>query len=218
MIFDVDWIILTGGLLAIGLIVFAESGLFFGFMFPGDTLLLTAGFFAAQGKLPIVPLIIVIVIAAIAGDNVGYQTGRRFGPSVFKRKDGILFRREYVQKAQDFYERHGGKTIILARFFPAVRTFVPIVAGVGKMSWPYFATYNVIGGILWGVGVTLFGYLIGNTAPSIEKYFFWSVIIVAHGFMFFMIFQIFKSPEVRARLKTALREEWNHYFGKKSKS
>lgn len=215
MILSAEAIIQAGGLLAIAFIVFAESGLLFGFIFPGDTLLLTAGFFAAEGKLPIVPLVAIIVVAAIAGDNVGYHTGRRFGPGVFKRKDGLLFRQEYIEKAQGFYKQHGGKTIVLARFFPAVRTFVPIVAGVGKMSWPYFAAYNVLGGLLWGVGVTMLGYLIGNAAPNVDQYFFWGVIIVAHLFLFFMLFQIFKSPAVRQRLKTSLKEEWHHFFGKK---
>ena len=218
MIFDAESIILAGGLLAIAFIVFAESGLFFGFIFPGDTLLLTAGFFAAQDKLPIAPLIAVIVIAAILGDNVGYQTGRRFGPKVFKRKDGIFFRREYVDKAQRFYDKHGGKTIILARFFPAIRTFAPIVAGVGKMHWLYFASYNVIGALLWGVGVTLFGYLLGSAAPDIDQYLFWGVIGFGHIIMIFIFYQIFKQPETRQRLRRALVEEFRHFFKRKKKN
>ena len=217
MIFDVETIVKTGGLLAIAFIVFAESGLLFGFLFPGDTLLLTAGFFAAQGDLPLIPLIAIIVISAIAGDNVGYQTGRRFGPKVFKRGDGIFFRREYILRADKFYRRHGGKTIILARFFPAIRTFAPIVAGVGKMSWPYFAAYNVVGALLWGVGVTMLGFVIGNAAPNIDRYLFWGIIIVAHIFLFFILFQILKNPDTRQKLKKALREEWQHFFKSRSK-
>ncbi|MBI2591965.1 VTT domain-containing protein [Candidatus Saccharibacteria bacterium] len=215
MFLNAESIIQAGGLLAIAFIVFAESGLLFGFIFPGDTLLLTAGFFAAQGSLPIIPLIIIIVLAAIIGDNVGYQTGRRFGPSVFKRHDGLLFRHEYIEKADKFYKKHGGKTIILARFFPAVRTFAPIVAGVGKMSWPYFAAYNVIGGLLWGVTVTMLGYLIGNAAPDVDQYFFWGIIIAAHVFLLLMIYQVLKSPDVRRRLKKALKEDWQHFFARK---
>lgn len=218
MIFDVETIIKTGGLLAIALIVFAESGLLFGFLFPGDTLLLTAGFFAAQGELPLIPLIALIVVAAIVGDNVGYQTGKRFGPAVFKRQDGIFFRKEYIQRADKFYKRHGGKTIILARFFPAIRTFAPIVAGVGKMSWPYFAAYNVVGGVLWGIGVTMLGYIIGNAAPNIDQYLFWGVIITAHLFLFLMLFQVLKKADTRRQLKTALRQEWNHFFKKNKRS
>lgn len=211
-IFSAEGIIQAGGLLAIGFIVFAESGLLFGFIFPGDTLLLTAGFFAAQGKLAIVPLVIVIVVAAILGDNVGYQTGRKFGPKVFKRKDGLLFRQDYIEKAQKFYNRHGGKTIILARFFPAVRTFVPIVAGVSKMSWPHFAFYNVFGGLLWGVGVTMFGYLIGSAAPEVDQLFFIGVIVIAHIFLFAVLFKILKNREVRQNLRARLKEEWRHFF------
>lgn len=214
MLFDVEHIVLAGGLLAIALIVFAESGLFFGFFLPGDTLLLTAGFVAAQGHLPIVPLIAVIVVSAILGDNVGYQTGRRFGPKIFKRSDGILFRQEYLEKAQGFYQRHGGKTIILARFFPAVRTFAPIVAGAGKMSWPHFAAYNVIGGLLWGVGITMLGYLIGTRLPNIDQYLIIGIIVIAHLFLIAVLVRIFKEPEVRRQLRENLREEWNHFFKK----
>lgn len=215
MFFDVEQIVLTGGLLAIAFIVFAESGLFFGFFLPGDTLLLTAGFLAAQGHLPIVPLIAIIVVSAILGDNVGYQTGRRFGPSVFKRKDGIFFRQEYLLKANEFYKKHGGKTIILARFFPAVRTFAPIVAGAGKMDWRYFAAFNVVGALLWGLGITLLGYFIGTRLPNIDQYLILGIIIVAHLFLLGILIKIFKNPDVRHQLKKNLREEWNHFFGKK---
>ncbi|HLG90906.1 VTT domain-containing protein [Candidatus Saccharibacteria bacterium] len=218
MLFDVAELIRWGGLLVIAFIVFAESGLLFGFFFPGDTLLLTSGFFAAQGLLPIETLIIIIVMAAVLGDNVGYQTGKHLGPRVFKRRDGIFFRREYVERAERFYEKHGGKTIIIARFFPAIRTFAPIVAGVGKMSWLRFASYNVVGGVLWGVGVTLAGYYIGTSFPTIDHYILPAILIVGHIMLFFILYQIFRSPEVRARLKKALREEWNHYFAKKSRS
>lgn len=218
MLLDVETIITAGGLLAIGLIVFAESGLLFGFFFPGDTLLLTAGFFAAQGALPIESLIAVIVIAAILGDNVGYQTGRHFGPRVFKRRDGIFFRQEYVERAQRFYDKHGGKTIIMARFFPAIRTFAPVVAGVGKMSWVKFASYNVIGGLLWGVGVTLAGYYIGTSFPTIDHYILPAILVVGHLMLFGILFHIFRNPAVRAKLKKDIRDEWNHYFGKKKAS
>jgi membrane-associated protein len=216
MFFDVAELIKWGGLLLIGFIVFAESGLLFGFFFPGDTLLLTAGFFAAQGILPIETLIAIIVIAAILGDNVGYLTGKHFGPKVFKRRDGLFFRREYVERAERFYEKHGGKTIIIARFFPAIRTFAPIVAGVAKMNWVYFAAYNVVGALLWGVGVTLAGYYIGTSFPTIDHYILPAILIVGHIMLFIFLYHIFRNPQVRAKLKKAIREEWNHYFGKKN--
>lgn len=201
--------------MVIALIVFAESGLLFGFFFPGDTLLLTAGFFAAQGHLPIETLVGVIVIAAILGDNVGYLTGKHLGPRVFKRRNGLFFRQEYVDRAQKFYDKHGGKTIIIARFFPAIRTFAPIVAGVGKMSWPYFAAYNVVGAVLWGVSITMAGYYIGTNFPSIDHYLLWAILIIGHIFMFIILYHLFKNPKVRAKLRKSLREEWEHYFGKK---
>jgi len=131
---DPATILQSGGLLIVGLFVFAESGLLVGFFLPGDTLLLTAGVFAAQGKISIVWLMIVTVIAAVSGDNVGYSIGRRTGHRIFKKKDGILFRAEYINRAENFYESHGGKTITLARFLPIIRTFAPVVAGVAKMD------------------------------------------------------------------------------------
>src|SRR3989344_5299245 len=202
MFFDSEQIVQSGGLLLIALMVFAESGLLFGFIFPGDTLLLAAGFFAGQGKLPIVWLIVVVVIAAVLGDNVGYRIGRRLGPRIFKRKNGLLFRREYIQKTQAFYNRHGGKTIVLARFVAYIRTFAPMVAGMGKMQWQQFAFYNLAGGILWGVSLPLIGYLIGSSFPQVDRYFIWSLIISAHILLIIILFHILKNPEVRKKLKT----------------
>ncbi len=214
MLFDVEALITWGGLTLITFMVFAESGLLFGVIFPGDSLLLTAGFFAAQGNLPLIPLLVLVCLAAILGDNVGYHTGNRYGPRIFKRKDGLFFRQEYVIKAQNFYDKHGGKTIIIARFFPVIRTFAPIIAGVGKMKWRYFAAYNVVGGVLWGGGIIMFGYLIGNASPDIENYLFASIIIVAHAIMFYMIYHLLKEPATRAHLKKAIKEEYHHFFKK----
>lgn len=167
---DIEALIQSGGLLLVTLIIFAESGLLIGFFLPGDTLLFTAGFFAAQGKLPLGWLILCTTIAAIVGDNVGYTIGERTGPRIFRKKDGMFFRQDYIEKAEDFYERHGGKTIILARFVPVVRTFAPVVAGVGKMPRKRFFFYNVIGGVLWAAGVTLLGYWLGSKIPNIVRH------------------------------------------------
>lgn len=167
---NVEGLIQSGGILLIAAIVFAESGLLIGFFLPGDTLLFTAGFFAAQGHFNIYVLIAAIVIAAIVGDNVGYSIGRRTGHRVFKKEDGIFFHKKHIQNAEKFYERHGGKTIILARFIPAVRTFAPVVAGVGKMPRKRFMFFNVIGGFFWGVSVTLLGYWLGSKIDNIEAY------------------------------------------------
>ncbi len=194
---NIEHLIQSGGLLIIGLIVFAESGLLVGFFLPGDTLLLSAGIFAAQGKLALVPLIVTIVVAAIVGDNVGYSIGRRTGPRIFRKKDGLFFRHEHIARAEKFYEDHGGKTIILARFVPVVRTFAPIVAGVGKMPRERFMFFNVIGGLLWGVGVTLLGYWFGSKIPDIDKYIQPTILAVTILTFGPALWHLFKEKETR---------------------
>ncbi|MCA9331708.1 VTT domain-containing protein [Candidatus Saccharibacteria bacterium] len=166
----IDKFILGGGLVMIGATVFAESGLLIGFFLPGDTLLFGAGILASQGVLPLHWLIIVVVISAIVGDNVGYSIGRRTGKRLFKKKESILFKPEHLERAEKFYEQHGGKTIILARFVPIVRTFAPMVAGIGKMSRGKFLFFNIIGGILWGAGVIMLGYWLGSKMPWVEHF------------------------------------------------
>lgn len=169
-ILDPAVVIKTLGLLGVVIIIFAESGLFFGFFLPGDSLLFTAGFIASQGFMPIGWLLVLCSIAAIAGDTVGYWFGRRTGPMIFKREDSWFFHKKHVQKAKDFYDKHGKKTIVLARFIPIIRTFAPIVAGVAQMEYKTFLRYNIIGGLLWAVGVTMLGYLLGNIIPNAERY------------------------------------------------
>lgn len=166
--------ILQAGMIAsyvlIFAIIFAESGLFFGFFLPGDSLLFTLGILASQGSLNIWLIILLGCLAAISGDSVGYTFGRRVGPTLFKKEDSLLFRKEYLEKARRFYAEHGKITIILARYTPFVRTFAPIVAGIGKMPYSTFLIYNVVGGISWIMIITLLGYFLGNTVPNIEKY------------------------------------------------
>lgn len=181
--FDINSIIESGGLLLIGLIIFAESGLLIGFFLPGDTLLFSAGFFASQDKLPLLPLLLIVVVAAIVGDNVGYRIGKKTGKHIFRKKDGLIFRREYLLKAESFYSRHGGKTIVLARFVPIIRTFAPVVAGAAQMSQKKFASFNVIGGLFWGVSVTIGGFLLGSRFSNIDKYIF-PVVILASAVTF----------------------------------
>jgi membrane-associated protein len=169
-ILDPEQLISRGGYLLIFAIVFAESGLLIGFFLPGDSLLFTAGMFAGgafASKLPNVQfniwiLVIGIFIAAVAGDQVGYQFGLRVGPAIFRRPNSRLFKHENVEKAQEFFDKHGPNAIVLARFVPIVRTFCPIVAGVGRMDRATFTRYNLVGGLLWGVGVTLLGYFLGG--------------------------------------------------------
>jgi membrane-associated protein len=150
-------------------ILFAESGLLVGFFLPGDTLLFAAGFLASQGILNIGILLVGSAIAAIVGDNVGYFTGNRFGRKLFTKESSWFFDPEHLVKAQEFYDKHGKLTIILARFVPIIRTFAPIVAGIGRMNYPIFVTYNIVGGLLWTIGVTLLGYFFGQLIPDIDK-------------------------------------------------
>lgn len=198
---NVEHLLESGGILLVGLIVFAESGLLIGFFLPGDTLLFSAGFFAAQGKLSLGWLILVIVAAAIIGDNVGYTIGKHSGKRIFRKKDGLFFRQEYIVRAEAFYERHGGKTIILARFVPIVRTFAPVVAGVGRMPRRRFMMFNIVGAITWGAGVTLLGYFLGSKIPNVDAYI-QPIIIGAVLFTFApTLFHVGKDLLMRARKK-----------------
>jgi membrane-associated protein len=167
---DPVFIIKTLGIIGVFLIVFAESGLFFGFFLPGDSLLFTAGLLASQGYFSISLLIIGSVVCAILGDSVGYAFGKKVGPKIFTKDDSLFFHRDHIAKAQHFYEKHGKKTIILARFIPIVRTFAPIVAGVGNMRYRTFLSYNIIGGIIWAVLLPLLGYILGSTVPHVDRY------------------------------------------------
>ena len=161
---DPEVLIRTFGTVGILAIVFIESGLLVGFFLPGDSLLFTAGLLSATTDYvaPIWILLITIPLAAIAGDQVGYAIGRKFGPPLFERPDSRFFKREYVDKSAAFFEKHGPKTVVLARFVPIVRTFVPVMAGTSRMHYRTFVTYNVIGGLLWGSGVTALGYFLGG--------------------------------------------------------
>jgi len=162
----------TFGTIGLFVIIFAESGLLIGFFLPGDSLLFTAGLLASQGKfglnLPV--LLIGCFIAAVAGDQVGYMFGQKAGPALFRRPDSRIFKQQYVHRANEFFERHGRKTIVIARFVPIVRTFAPILAGVGSMQYRSFLTFNIVGALLWAVGVTTAGYILGDTVPDIDKY------------------------------------------------
>ncbi|MDQ1514788.1 MAG: rane-associated protein [Actinomycetota bacterium] len=162
----------------IGLIVtiFAESSLIF--FLPGDTLLFTAGLLASQGKLNIAVVLLGSFAAAVAGNQVAYVVGNRLGPSLFK-PGSRLFKAEYVARANEYFDKFGSRTIVLARFIPAVRTFAPILAGIGTMRYRTFATYNVVGALLWAIGVTLLGYTLGKTVHGIDKYLLPVIIVIA---------------------------------------
>jgi membrane-associated protein len=202
---DVEKVIQSGGILLVGAMVFAESGLLVGFFLPGDTLLFTAGFFAAQGKLPLIWLLATVIVAAIAGDSVGYTIGRRTGHRIFTKKDGLFFRQEYIERAEKFYNDHGGKTIIMARFIPVVRTFAPLVAGVGKMPYRRFLSFNIVGAALWGGGVVLLGHWLGSKIPNIDKYLL-PVVLLAMLFTFSpMILHVLRDKKIRHDILVKLK-------------
>ena len=197
---DPNELISSGGLALIAFMVFAESGLLFGFFFPGDTLLIAGGILAAGGAFNIITLILVVVVSAILGGLSGYIIGLKAGPKLFVKKDGIIFRAEYVEKSEDFYERHGGKTIMLARFIPIIRTFAPVVAGIGRMNGAKFMFYNIIGSTIWAVGVTTLAYYFGQRIPNLDK-FILPLVIAATLFTFSpTAYHIFKDPKARRRL------------------
>ncbi len=170
IIFDPQKIVAAFGLIGVILIIFAESGLLFGFFLPGDSLLFTAGFLASQDLIPFIPLVIGTFLAATIGDSIGYWFGYKTGPALFAREDSWIFKKKYVDRTQAFYEKHGRKTIIIARFTPIVRTFAPILAGVAKMNYKVFLKYNLIGGLIWATGLTVAGYFLGKAIPNVDKY------------------------------------------------
>lgn len=201
--FGIDLIELIRAVGYLGLfgIVFAESGLFIGFFFPGDSLLFTAGFLASQGFLDIWFLLGVTFVAAVLGDNVGYAFGARVGPRLFKREDSFFFHKNHLERARLFYATHGGKAIILARFMPIVRTFAPILAGVGKMHYPTFIAFNLIGGFLWAIGITLLGYFLGSVIPGVDRYLLPIILLIIFLSILPGIIHVIKNKEHRDHLK-----------------
>jgi membrane-associated protein len=169
-LYNVPELIRWGGLFGLIVIVFAETGLMIGFFLPGDSLLVTAGLFAAKGDLNIVWLNVSLILAAIVGDATGYWIGYRAGKALYSRPNSFFFRREHLIATHEFYEKHGGKTIILARFMPIFRTFAPVVAGAAEMTYRRFAVFNITGGVLWVLSMTLTGYFLGLAVPDLEKH------------------------------------------------
>ena len=178
-LYQFDELIRWGGYTVLVGIVFAETGLLAGFFLPGDSLLVTAGLVAAaDGVLHIGVLIALLSLAAIAGDSTGYALGYHLGPRLFTREDSRFFHKDHLVRTQHFYEKYGAKTIVLARFIPIIRTFAPTVAGVGKMRYPVFLSFNVFGGIGWVCSMTLAGYWLGHSIPNIERQLHWVIAIV----------------------------------------
>ncbi|MBI2467825.1 MAG: VTT domain-containing protein [Candidatus Rokubacteria bacterium] len=176
--YALDDLIRWGGYAVLVGIVFTETGLLVGFFLPGDSLLVTAGLVAAAGGLDIWVLDGLLIVAAVVGDSVGYAIGYRTGPKIFRKEESRWFSRRHLVRTHEFYERHGGKTIVLARFIPIIRTFAPVVAGVGQMAYRRFLFYNVFGGIGWVVSLTWTGYLLGQQIPNINQHIHLVVAVV----------------------------------------
>jgi membrane-associated protein len=176
--YALDDLIRWGGYVVLVAIVFTETGLLIGFFLPGDSLLITAGLVAATGQLDIWWLNALLIVAAVVGDSVGYAIGWRAGPRLFTRPQSLLFNPRHVERTRAFYARHGAKTIVIARFVPIVRTFAPVVAGVGQMEYRQFVVYNVVGGVGWVTSMTWAGYLLGQVVPNISDHIHVVVAIV----------------------------------------
>lgn len=198
--FDVTSLIESGGLIVLALIIFAESGMMVGFFFPGDTLLFSAGILAAAGRLNLAEVLIVIAAAAIIGDNIGYHIGRKLGPKLFKQ-DGLVFRHDYIMKAERFYEKHGSKTMLIAHFIPVVRTFAPVTAGAGKMNHKQFVIYDAIGVIAWTFLIVLLGYFVGSRIPGVEKYIEPVLLAIIAIFLIPTFYHIAKDSRMRDAIK-----------------
>jgi membrane-associated protein len=178
LLFNVKGLIEWGGTLLVCVIVFIETGFFVGFFLPGDSLLVTAGVFAASGQLRISELLLLVPLCAIVGDQIGYWIGRQAGQALYRREDSLIFRKKHLQRAHDFYEKYGGKTVILARFVPIVRTFCPPVAGAAQMPYGRYFAYDVAGGLLWGGGMVLGGYTLGRQIPNISENIHYVIAVV----------------------------------------
>lgn len=192
---DLVSLIKTAGYVGLFLIVFAESGLFIGFFLPGDSLLFTAGFLASQGFLNIWALAPLLFLAAILGDNFGYAFGKKVGPAIFSREDSRFFHKDHLERARIFYEKHGAKTLVLARFLPVVRTFAPILAGVGRMHYPTFFFYNILGAALWALGMTWLGYFLGAAIPGVDKYLIPIILVIITVSILPTLIHIIKNKE-----------------------
>jgi membrane-associated protein len=205
--FDVTHLIQAGGLLLIAAVIFAESGMMIGFLFPGDTLLMSAGVLAAGGKLSLPLTLVVIALAAIAGDNVGYHIGKHFGRRLFRKPDGIVFRHEYIMRAEAFYQKYGSKTMLLAHFVPVVRSFAPVAAGAGNMPLTKFMFFDAIGDIVWATLVTCFGYFIGSRVPGIDRFIEPVLILIILIFLAPTLYHVFKDPKIRAAIAKRFRRK-----------
>jgi membrane-associated protein len=212
---DVSLLLETGGIIAIGLTIFAETGLLIGFFLPGDTLLFAAGFFASQDKISLIGSIIAVFIGAIFGNLLGYEIGRRTGPRLFKKEEAVLLNKETVENADLFYKKHGGKTILFARFIPVIRTLAPLIAGVAKMDYKRFVIYSISGAAVWAITVTMIGYWAGIVIGEyfdIDTYLLPIIMLAVLGTFGVSIMHILKDAKARKVVFTKVKAYFINFF------
>jgi membrane-associated protein len=202
-LYDVEGLIRWGGTFLVCVIVFVETGLFVGFFLPGDSLLVSAGIFAATGHLNLAWLLLGVSLCAVVGDQVGYAIGRKAGQALYRREDSLIFRRRHLERAHEFYEKYGAKTIVIARFVPIVRTFAPAVAGAANMNYRQFVTYNVMGGLLWVWSMLLGGFWLGSAIPNISRNIHLVIGIVV---VLSILPAIIEALRIRAKKKAVVRD------------
>lgn len=212
---DISLLLETGGILAIGATIFAETGLLVGFFLPGDTLLFAAGFFASQDKICLLGSILAVMLGAILGNLLGYEIGRRTGPKLFVKEEAVLLSPKTVTQAQDFYTKHGGKTILFARFIPVVRTLAPLIAGIGKMNYKSFVFYTIFGAIIWAVSVTGIGFWAGNVLGQyfdIDKYLLPIILLAVIGTFGVSFIHVLRDPKSRSLLINKSKAYFRNFF------
>jgi membrane-associated protein len=209
-LFNVKGLIEWGGTLLVCIIVFIETGFFVGFFLPGDSLLVTAGVFAASGQLHISELLLLVPLCAIVGDQIGYWIGRKAGQALYKREDSLVFRKSHLERARQFYEKYGGKTVILARFVPIVRTFCPPVAGAARMPYSRYFAYDVAGGFLWGGGMILGGYFLGRQIPNISENIHYVIAVVIFLSLLPPIISVLRARTAGATTRTPVPQPAPH--------
>jgi membrane-associated protein len=198
----------SAGYLVVFFVVMAESGLVVGLLLPGDTMLIAIGVLASQGYVDLRIMMIAAFLGAITGDSIAYYLGHRFGPRIFRKERSFFFTRSQVERSEEFYERHGGKTVIIARFLPVVRAVAPILAGVGKMRYGTFVLYNVIGGFLWSISLTLAGYFAGGQLMNIHNYLDAGIWLAAMIILIPLVIQIFLDKDRRSDILRLGKKVW----------
>ncbi len=201
--FNVDHILQIGGLWLLATFIFSEVGLFLGFFLPGDTLLIAAGIYAKEGKMSLAMALLVIGLAAISGDNFAYLIGRKLGPKVFIKPDSLLLRKDHIEQAERFYEKYGAKTVLVAHFFPVIRSFSPLLAGVGKMNYGKYFLFDLIGDSAWTIIVTLLGYYVGSRIPHIDNYILLVLVGVVVVSLVPTLYHLFRVIKKRRAIKSS---------------